>query len=102
MKILYLTKSENDKKKYKAIIYVVDGKKKKIRTFHFGAAGYQDFTQHKDENRRKNYIRRHSKRESWGEINPGSLSRYLLWNKPTLSSSIKDFEKRFNIKIIRK
>ena len=27
---------------------------------HFGASGYQDFTQHRDENRRENYRRRHS------------------------------------------
>lgn len=26
---------------------------------HFGASGYQDFTQHKDEKRRENYRRRH-------------------------------------------
>ena len=27
------------------------------------------------------------------------LSMYILWNKPTLKQSIKDVEKRFNIKI---
>ena len=27
-----------------------------------------------------------------------SLSRWVLWNKPTISASIKDYKKRFNLK----
>ena len=37
-------------KKFKVIIF--DENKKKIKTLHFGAEGYSDFTQHKDENRK--------------------------------------------------
>ena len=29
----------------------------------------------------------------------GALSRWILWNKPTISGSLKDIQKRFNIKI---
>lgn len=44
-----------------------------------------DFTLNKDPKRKLNYLARHdNKRENWGEINPGALSRFLLWNKPTL------------------
>jgi hypothetical protein len=28
------------------------------------------------------------------------MARMILWNKPTLSGSIKDVEKKFHIKII--
>ena len=47
---------------------------------------------------RANYRRRH-KGDKLGEVSSGSLSYYILWNKPTLRESIKDYEKRFNIKI---
>jgi hypothetical protein len=33
---------------------------------------------------------------------PGALSKFLLWNKPTLSASIKDANERFGVKIVRK
>ena len=31
----------------------------------------------------------------------GSLSRYVLWNKPTLRGSISDYRKRFQLKPYR-
>ena len=34
---------------------------------YFGAAGYSDFTIHKDEERKKRYILRHEKNENWGK-----------------------------------
>jgi hypothetical protein len=37
--------------------------------------------------------------EDWNNPSPGFFSRWLLWNKPSLKASIKDTEKRFNIKI---
>ena len=47
-------KSTNPKKK--GMVYVMrDGQKKLI---YFGDASMEDFTQHKDEKRRKNYLRR--------------------------------------------
>ncbi len=36
--------------------------------------------------------------ENWDNfMSPGSLSRYLLWNKKTLSASIADYKKNFNL-----
>ena len=55
----------------------------------FGAAGYSDFTIHKDPERKNRYIERHEKRENWN--NPetaGYLSLFILWNKPTIKQSI--------------
>ncbi len=90
-----IKKSTNPKKKYMAIFYD-DGKKKK--TTHFGSAGMSDFTKNKDEKRKKLYLERHRKRENWNSyMTAGALSRWILWNKKTLSASIADYKKRFNL-----
>ncbi len=64
----------------------------------FGAKGYEDYTIHNDYERKKRYLLRHKSNEDWN--NPksaGSLSRFILWNKKTLSESIFDYKKRFNL-----
>ena len=95
MKVI-IKKSTIPKKKYTAIFY--DGEKKK-KTIHFGAAGYSDFLKHRDEERKKRYIERHKARENWSDpMTAGALSRFILWNKPTLRASIADYKKRFNLK----
>ena len=94
MKVI-IKKSTNRQKKYMAVFYK-DGKK--IKTTHFGAAGMSDYTKHKDSNRKKRYMTRHRKRENWNNyMSAGSLSRYILWNKPTLKASIADYKKKFNL-----
>ena len=73
----------------------------KIKMVHFGATGYEDFTTHKDEARKQRYIQRHSK-ENWNDyMSAGSLARYILWNRPTLEASIKDYLKKFNLKNLK-
>ena len=67
---------------------------------HFGAKGYEDYTIHKDKERRNRYIDRHEKNEDWSRNawkTAGFLSRWILWNKPTLKDSMKDVYKRFGI-----
>jgi hypothetical protein len=69
----------------------------------FGADGFEDFTTHGDEERKKNYLARHKPREDWtkrGIKTAGFWSRWLLWNKPSIEASIEDIEDRFNVKII--
>ena len=64
----------------------------------FGFAGMSDFTKHKDRARMQRYISRHKSRENWRNYKSrGSLSRYILWNKPSLRSSISDYKKRFKL-----
>ena len=64
----------------------------------FGAAGMSDYTKHKDSDRMKRYLSRHRKRENWkSPKTPGALSRWVLWNKPSLRDSINDYKKRFNL-----
>jgi len=96
MKVEIKPSTQKDKK-FMAIFYDDDGKKKK--TTHFGAKGMSDFTIHKDKERKERYLDRHRKRENWNDpMTAGSLSRYLLWNKPTLKASISDYKKKFSLK----
>jgi len=50
---------------------------------YFGQNGFEDYTKHKDEKRRENYLKRTANiRGNWKD-NPYSsnnLSRYILWN----------------------
>jgi len=88
---------KSDKKGKKLVAIFTDDKKKK--TIHFGADGMSDFTIHKDPKRKERYLKRHMKRENWNDpMTAGALSRWILWNKPTLSGSIKDYKKRFKLK----
>ena len=94
IKVIGFRKLKSDKKKYE-ITFEKNGKKY-VRKF--GAAGMSDFTIHKDVKRRENYISRHKKDLQTGDpMRPGYLSMYILWNKPTLESSLKDYKKRLNI-----
>ena len=71
---------------------------------HFGDNRYEDYTMHGDDKRKASYLARHWK-ENWskkGIHSSGFWSRWLLWNKSTIKSSIKDIEKRFNVKIVDK
>lgn len=72
---------------------------------HFGAAGYSDYTKHKNPERKEKYVARHSANEKWGTnglLTAGFWARWILWNKPSLDDSIRDTEKRFGIKITKK
>ena len=65
----------------------------------FGAEGYSDFTIHKDDKRKERYILRHSKEDHTENniLSPAFMSRWVLWNKPSLQASINDVNKRFKI-----
>ncbi len=52
-----ITKSTRQGKKMVAIFY--DEAKKKLKTTHFGAAGYEDYAGHQDLQRKQNYLARH-------------------------------------------
>jgi hypothetical protein len=92
-----LTRSPREEKKWR----ITNGTKH----IDFGAEGYSDFTMMKNEKRKEAYISRHASREDWnksGILTAGFWSRWILWNKLTLEESIRDTEKRFNIKIHKK
>ncbi len=86
---IVIKQSHLQDKKYMAII---DDKK----TIHFGQAGASDMTLHKNEDRKMRYISRHQKNEDWNNpMTAGFYSRWITWNKPTLTESIKDTNNRF-------
>ena len=96
IKYIQLLKSRKEDKKFEARFFDID--KKKIKSVNFGAKGMSDFTKHKDEERKQRYLNRHEKNENWNDpLSRGALSRWILWNKPTLSASYNDYLKKFNL-----
>jgi hypothetical protein len=65
---------------------------------HFGDDRYEDYTIHKDKERRKNYLARH-RNEDWNDYkSAGSLSRYILWGASTnLQNNIAEYKNKFNL-----
>ena len=95
MRFKTLRRSRNPEKKWDAV-FEKEGKEKVVS---FGAKGYSDFTKHKDVTRKARYIKRHSGMgEDWNKPDtPGALSRWILWNKPSLKGSLRDLRKRFSL-----
>ena len=92
--IIILRKSTRSGKKW---MVEIPSKTGRTKTIHFGAEGYADYTSHKDDARKERYITRHTKKENWtktGFKTAGFYSRWLLWNKKSLSASIADANKR--------
>lgn len=96
--LILFTNATNDKNKYKVVLKNLQTDRTK--TINFGAKGMSDYTIHKDEERKQRYIDRHKSNENWDDIETaGAWSRWILWNKPTIKSSLEDMIKRFKIKI---
>jgi hypothetical protein len=67
-----------------------------VKTTHFGASGYEDYTTYGDIQHKMNYIARYKDKKDWKDYkSSGSLAYYILWNKPTLTASIEDYMNRF-------
>jgi hypothetical protein len=95
---IVISPSNKPDKKFEARI---DGKK----SIHFGAKGMSDFTIHKDPERKERYLQRHKGMgEDWSNpLTAGFYATNMLWNKPSLTESIRDTNRRFkNINIIYK
>lgn len=91
LRLLKIEKSDRKNKKLVAIFS--NGK-----SIHFGDIRYEDYTIHKDPDRKQRYIDRHRKNEDWSDpTKPGTLSLYILWNKPNIEDSIRDFVKKFKL-----
>lgn len=92
--LVKITKSDKKDKKMMAIFE--DCKTGRKKTTHFGSNGYEDFTTHKDEERKERYIARHRKNEKWNDpISAGSLAKHILWNKTSIKASIADYKRKF-------
>ena len=93
-------KSNNPKKKLTAIFY--DKDKKKIKTTHFGAVGYDDYTITNDDKQKDLYRKRHALDLKTNDYKrAGYLAYFVLWNKKTLQASINDYIKMFKLKLLK-
>ena len=85
-------------KKYKMVFY--DTARKKLKSISFGAVGYEDFTITGDIQQKMNYISRHQAREDFNDpMTAGSLSRWILWDKTSVSASYKSYRSRFGFEL---
>ena len=96
----FLSKSTSPHKKW--MVKYLNTQTNNINTIHFGQAGASDFTLHKDETRRDLYHYRHIGDNVTDLTKSGCWSWWLLWNEPTLESSIRDMEQTFKITIINR
>ena len=102
MDFVSIKKSDKPEKKLMAIFR--NKKTKKDKQVYFGSSANKDYTIYsksdkvKAEKMKSAYIARHAPRETWDNpVTPGALSRWILWNKPTIKASIADFKKKFNL-----
>lgn len=102
MKLESIKPSDRKEKRYVAKFCLCKGESnccdKDKKTVHFGFKGGSTYIDHKDDKKKDAYIARHKVNENWKDpTTAGALARYILWNKKTLSESITDFKKRFNL-----
>jgi hypothetical protein len=93
MKLVSITKSDRDGKKYKAVFE--DPKK----TTHFGQSGSDDYTITKNKEQRDRYRERHKKDLKTNDPSrAGYLSYHILWGDSTsLRKNIEDYKRRFKL-----
>ena len=68
------------------------------KTVHFGDSNYQDFTQHKDEQRKKNYLSRHGKEDHTisNALSPAFLARHVLWSEKTVPEAVRKLNRKYS------
>jgi len=93
MKLVSVKPSPKPDKKYVATIS--NGRTKQI---HFGSKGSTTFVNGASNEKKQAYISRHKVNENWSSVNPGSLSRFILWGSSrNMSSNIKTYKNKFNL-----
>lgn len=103
MELLKIEKSDKKGKRLSAIFQDKEGKKKVV---NFGAKGGSTFIDHKDADKRRAYVSRHSKNPLEAPIlgkakyaaAPANLAMDILWGKSTsLKENIKQYKKKYNL-----
>ena len=65
---------------------------------HFGQRGGNTYIDHQDDLKRENYLKRHMVNEDWSEVNPGSLSSFLLWGPSSdLRTNLISYLRKYGI-----
>ena len=95
-KLISITKSNKEKKKWTAKFYNKITKREK--NIDFGASGYDDYTITKDKEQRERYRTRHKNDNLSSPISAGALSYYILWGDSTsMKTNIREFKKKFGV-----
>ena len=93
---LGLHRSDDPEKKYYAEFKTDSGRTKRT---YFGAAGMKDYTRYsaaEREERRRRYLARHRTTENWDDpTSAGALSRWILWEKPSVAAGLRAYKRRF-------
>ena len=100
MKLIKVIKSDKPLKKWTAIFKKDDGKEKKTYFGYYNVKDLKnDYTLHKDKERRERYRKRHEKDLKTNDpTRAGYLARFLLWGDSTsLKKNISDYKQRFNL-----
>ena len=66
----------------------------------FGAKGMEDYTSHHDETRKQRFLSRFARlidKYKKDPQAPMTLSTYILWNKPTIPASIRDYKQKYKL-----
>jgi hypothetical protein len=86
-----IVESDRKDKRLKAIF-------KNGKIIHFGLKGGSTYIDHGDKNKRDAYIKRHQVNENFNDVNPASLSRFILWGPYTdINKNIKYYKNKFKI-----
>lgn len=93
-KLVSVVPTPSSEKKYKLVATFDNGK-----SVQFGGKGYMDYTLYYARNgpevakkKRAAYISRHRVRENWKDpTSRGALSRYILWEYPTIQEATKKY-----------
>jgi hypothetical protein len=93
MKLVSVTKSDRQGKKWKALF------SNPKKTTHFGQTGADDYTITKDKEQRERYRERHKKDLKTNDPSKaGFLSMGILWGDSTsLNKNIAEYKKKYNL-----
>jgi hypothetical protein len=97
---LLIKKSDQKTKKWVATFRTesdTDGRKRiGIQHVYFGDTRYEDYTQHKDKNRRALYRKRHQNDRLDDPTSPGTLSYWILWGESTnFNTNLAAFRRKY-------
>jgi len=81
---------KNSTRKDKRFMLIIDNKR-----IHFGSPTGYTYIDGASDKIKENYLKRHAVNEDWTEINPASLSRFILWDTPNINTNITNYFKRF-------
>jgi hypothetical protein len=92
------------RKAKKFVATFTDDSGRVVKKTHFGGRGCKDYVVYSAENpaiarsKRLAYIKRHRVRETWNDpTTAATLSRYILWEKPSLDKAIRKYKVLFDL-----